>query len=190
MSTGAEAPRLARAVRWLDREADRPGFYGKVGLFPFLDYALPFLPNQMLLIALAYLQRDRWIALAATFAIASALGAMAVALVVQLVGGGVAEWLTGNVEAAGTAFDLIEDYGAFALAGLALLPTPPRTGVLLCALAGLPVPQIGAAVVGGRLVAAGIIAWAAANSPHVLRRVPVIARRIDALDELRGVASQ
>ena len=179
------APRLIRAVRWLDRQAERPGFYPKVGLFPLLDYAVPVMPNQMLLIALAYLHPARWREIAATFAVASALGAMGVALVVQGVGGGTADWLTGNVEAAGAAFDLIRAYGVGALAVLALLPIPPRTAVLLCALAGLPALQIGAAVAVGRLVAAGLLAWVAANSPNALRRMPTIARRIDALEASR-----
>lgn len=186
---GRDLPRLIRAVRWLDRQAERPGFYPKVGLFPLLDYAVPVMPNHMLLIALAYLHPARWLAVAATFALASALGAMGVALVVQGIGGGIAGWLTGNVETAGTAFDLIEAHGIAALTALALLPVPPRTAVLLCALAGLPALQIGAAVAAGRLVPAGLLAWVAANSPNVLRRVPTIACRIDALEASRATVA-
>ena len=182
--------RTARAVRWIDGQADRPSFYLRVGVFPFLDYALPFLPNQLLLIALAFLQRTRWLGLAVTFAAASALGALAIALIVQGIGGGVANWLTANVEAAGTVFDLIETHGTWALALLAFLPTPPRTGVLLCALAGLPPLQIGGAVLAGRLVAAGAIAWIAANSPAWLRRVPGVGRRLDALEGWRSQQSR
>ena len=177
--------RTARAIRWIDGQAGRPGFYLRVGVFPFFDYALPFLPNQLLLIALAFLQRDRWAALAATFAVASALGAVAVAVIVQTVGGGLAARLTGEVEAAGRVFDLIGAYGVWALAMLALLPTPPRTAVFLCALVGLSAPSIGLAVLAGRLVAASVIAWMAARAPGWLRRVPGPARRIDALDALR-----
>ena len=181
-----ELPRTVRAVRWIDGQADRPGFYARVGVFPFLDYALPFLPNQLLLIALAFLQRRRWLALALTFAVASALGALAIALVVQGVGGGIADRLIANVEMAGTAFDLIEAHGTWALALLALLPTPPRTGVLVRALAGLPPLQIGTAVLAGRLVAAAAIAWLAANSPAWLRRVPRVGQRLDALEGWRA----
>ena len=182
--------RAVRALRWIDRQADRPGFYARVGVFPLVDYALPFLPNQLLLIALAYLQRERWLGLALTFAVASALGALLIAFLVQGIGGGVAAWLTANVETAGTVFDFVQGYGVWALGLLALLPAPPRTAVLLCALAGLPPLPIGAAVLAGRLVAASAIAWAAARSPDWLRRLPGMARWIERVERMRVEAAR
>ena len=183
-----EMSRTARAIRWIDRQADARWFHARVGVFPLLDYVLPFLPNQLLLVALSYLQRDRWAGLAATFAVASALGALAVALVVQGVGGGVAAWVAGRVEGAGTVFDMVEAHGAWALALLALLPAPPRTGVMLCAISGVPPLQVATAVLAGRLVAASLIAWLAARSPDWLRRVPGLARHVDGLERLKAAA--
>ena len=70
--------RAARTIVALDRRADRPWFLPAIGLFPMSDYILPFLPNQMLLLGLAMLRPTRWISLAATFALATALGALPV----------------------------------------------------------------------------------------------------------------
>lgn len=177
---------LLRAVRWIDRQAGRPSFYAKIAAFPLLDYAVPVLPNQMLLVALALLQRGRWLAIAATFVLASAAGAGAMAVVVQAVGGPLAGWLTANLDAAGRVFELIESNGTWGLAALALLPVPPRTGVLLCSLAGLPPASIMLAVGTGRVVPATAIAFAAARSPHVLRRWPGMRWRLDRLEALRS----
>lgn len=181
-----EISRLGKAIRWLDDEAGRRGFLFKVGMFPLLDYALPFLPNQMLLIALALLQRSRWLALALTFAIASAIGALTAALIVQFAGGGIANWLTSSVDGAEQALALVENYGLTGLAMLALLPWPPRTGVIVCAIAGLPPIQIMLAVGAGRLVPAAAIAFLAARSPLLLRRIPGIDRQLVKLELDRG----
>ena len=112
----------------------------------------------MLLVALAFLKPARWAVLALTFAVASAAGAGLIALAVQTLAPGAASWLTANVEAAGTVFELVGAYGLWGLAALALLPAPPRTGVLLCAVAGVPPFGIAASALLGRLVAASAIA--------------------------------
>ncbi|TFL19324.1 hypothetical protein [Jannaschia formosa] len=179
--------RLASALRWIDRQAARAGYYPRMGAFPFLDYALPVLPNQILLLVLACLHRERWLAIALTFAIASALGAVAVTLVVQIADSrSVARFLTGEIEAAGPVIAWIEAEGVWVLAALALLPTPPRSAVLVCALAGLPPVEIGGAIAAGRACSASAMAWLAARGS---RRLPPLARWLDRIEDLRMQSS-
>ena len=173
----AAPSRRERAIQWLDGAAAQRGFLFKVALFPLLDYALPFLPNQMLLVALSFLQQARWLALALTFAVASALGAFAIAAIVQSVGGSFSNWLAGNVDGAGQVIAFIERHGLIGLMVLALLPWPPRTAVMLCALSGLAPVQIMLAVGFGRLAPAAAIAFLAAQSPAWLRRIPGVDRQ-------------
>lgn len=47
--------RAARVVAALDGAADRAGFLPAVSAFPLADYVLPFLPNQIRLVALCLL---------------------------------------------------------------------------------------------------------------------------------------
>lgn len=75
--------RPARALLALQRQADKPWFLPAVGVFPLCDYILPFLPNQILLAGLSMTLPRRWLPLAATFVVATALGAALIAAAVQ-----------------------------------------------------------------------------------------------------------
>jgi membrane protein YqaA with SNARE-associated domain len=166
--------RLARAVAFIDRSAGRPWFYPAAGAFPFLDYFLPFLPNQALLIGLCAAGPQRWFRLAAVFVLASALGAALTAALVQAVGDGRAlAAMLGDDAADGWSRveGLIDAYGIAIIAVLALLPFPPRTAVLVSALAGLSPMLIALAVGIGRTVPAFAIAWASARAPGLIARL-------------------
>ena len=191
---GSKAPgRTSRTVRTivaLDSAAGRPWFLPAVSVFPLTDYVLPFLPNQLLLVVLSVFHPTRWRAFAATFVLATGIGALLTALIVQASAG---PWLLefvfrGGPEAS-TARDVlraIERYGLFALAALALLPWPPRTGVLVCAIAGLSPLGIGLAVGLGRIVPACAYALIGAKSPHLLKRVRTIDRVLEQVMDARA----
>lgn len=177
----AEVPlsRSARAILAVDRRSDRPCFLPSVGVFPLFDYVLPFLPNQILLAGLSMMLPQRWIGLAVTFVIATALGAALVAAAIQINGIPFVAQLLGNMpeaEVSGPIFEQIRANGLPALVALAMLPWPPRTAVLACAVAGLPPAHIGLAVLTGRIVPAGLIAGLGAKAPRVLRRIASVDR--------------
>ena len=179
--------RAVRTVLALDRAAERPWFPPAIGVFPLLDYALPFLPNQMLPIALSAARTRRWWSVALTFTAATALGALGIAWLLQALGG---EWLANlrsaaEGESAARLVDWLDNSGVWLLTALALLPVPPRTGVIVCALAGLAPWSIGLAVALGRLFSAGTMAWLAAHSLPVLRRLPAIDRALTAIEAAR-----
>jgi hypothetical protein len=180
-----------RTVVALDGVADRRWFLPAVSVFPLSDYVLPFLPNQMLLVALSVLHPRRWLAFAATFVIAAAAGALLAALLIQTAAGPwLLETVFGGGAKAGTAGNVlraIESYGLFALAALAVLPWPPRTAVIVCAVAGLTPLGIGAAVAIGRIVPAIAYALIGAKSPNLLRRVPMIDRVLSQVGEARAL---
>ncbi|MCZ8172676.1 MAG: hypothetical protein ACK442_00180 [Novosphingobium sp.] len=172
--------RAARSIFALERKADRPWFLPFTALFPMADYALPFLPNQMLLTGLALSLPRRWLALALTFALATGIGAGLVAAAIQYWGSGLVQMLSGSASDPGQAAKVLaalESYGLWALAGFAMLPWPPRLAVLVCALAGLSPAGMTLAVASGRLLPALSYAGLGALAPHVLRR----NRRIDAV---------
>lgn len=174
--------RTVRTILALDRVAKRRWFFPAVSAFPLTDYFFPFLPNQMLLIALSVLHPGRWLAFAATFVLAAGAGAALTAAVIQAVGPGLISALSISAPEAGTASEVlgaVEIYGLWALAGLAVLPWPPRSGVLVCAIAGLPPAGIGTAVMLGRIVPATGYALVGAKLPHMLRRVRSIERVLE-----------
>jgi membrane protein YqaA with SNARE-associated domain len=190
MAEAAAPSRTLRTVLALDRAADRPWFLPAVSLFPLADYVLPFLPNQMLLAALSVLQPRRWLVFAALFVAASASGAVLTAWAVQALGPWLLETIVGGAPERGAAADLlrvVERYGLAGLILLAALPWPPRTAVIVCALAGLPPLTIGLAVALGRTVPAGLLAIGGAKAPHVLRRVRSVDRLLSQLEACRTV---
>jgi uncharacterized membrane protein YdjX (TVP38/TMEM64 family) len=176
--TAASPPtRTVRVLRMLDRAVRRRWFLPAVGVFPLSDYALPVLPNQALLTTLAVLHPRRWWALTVTFVTAAGLGALVVAATVQATGAWLLDAVGGEQEAIAGATAQIRRHGLWALVALALLPWPPRTAVLACALAGIPPWAIAVTVVAARPVPVAAMAFTGAKAPHRLRRF----RRIDRL---------
>lgn len=176
---GGAASRPSRIILALHARADRPWFLPSVGAFPLMDYALPFLPNQLLLIALSMLQPQRWRRLAAVFVIGTSLGALLAALAVQHAGRPLVEALWGAAplpDAPEGWKGMVGRYGLIGLAGLSLLPSPPRTAVVLCAFAGLPPAGIMIAVATGRIVPVTGFALIGAWAPQWLRRYGPIDR--------------
>jgi len=184
-AAAAPASRAARAVLALDRAAGRRWFLPAVGAFPLADYALPFLPNQILLVALSSLRPRLWWRLAFVFALAAGLGAFAVAALAGAAGPALIARLGGGAAdgSAADALAAVRAHGLWALAAIALLPPTPRTAVVVCAVAGLPPAGIAAAVATARLVPATLLAAAGSAAPRALRRlraVDAVMREVEA----------
>ncbi|MGN9813362.1 hypothetical protein ACTMSW_28910 [Micromonospora sp. BQ11] len=181
--TAPEHPsRTVRVLRRLDRAAHQRWFLPAVGVFPLSDYAAPVLPNQILLTTLAVLHPRRWGALTITFVTAAGLGALAVAATVQATDPWLLDTLGGGPDALAGVTGQIRRYGLWALAALALLPWPPRTAVLACALAGIPPWVIAAVVMAVRPLPVAAMAFTAAKAPHLLRRFPRVDRLLTAVE--------
>lgn len=178
----------ARALLALERQSDRRWFLPGVGLFPLSDYVLPFLPNQIMLAGLSMTLPRRWVALAATFAIATALGAALVTALVQRFGMPLVQQVFGTMpetSAIAPALELIKRHGLFMLVLFAMLPWPPRAAVLACAIAGLPPAQVGLGVLAGRILPAGLYAGLGAKAPAVLRLIGSINRLMAEVEAAR-----
>ena len=190
----APPSRAARLVLALERRADRPWFLPAVSVFPLTDHVLPFLPNQMLLLGLSVLLPRRWWHLALAFVLATGLGAVLTALAIQELGRPLLETLFGATLTDGMGQDgtgaavlaAVERHGLIALAVLAMLPWPPRTAVIVCALAGLPPFAIGAAVAAGRVVPACAYTLIGARAPGFLRRWRAADRLLTAIEAGRA----
>jgi hypothetical protein len=178
-----------RFIAWMERHSHKKWFWGSVWLCPALDYVLPMLPNQMLMIALSALKPARWLFIALLFVSASAAGAYAAAFAVQQFQEAAASLLPAADEASAawtSAKANVERWGLWALAVLSLSPFPPRLGVLVCAAAGMPPEQIGLVVAAGRTSPAIILTFLAAKAPARLRGY----RKLDALFDRLGLSAQ
>lgn len=174
-----ETTRTDRALAYLRRQYGKPWFWPAVASFPSLDYLVPVLPNQMVMIGLAAAEPGRWRTVAAVFVLGSAFGAWATAHLVGLVGPSILPAGAGG-ETWATVSGLIERHGVWMLGVLALSPFPPRLAVFACAAAGLAPELIAASVAAGRTVPATLICYLSARSPAFLawlsRRMPRLSR--------------
>lgn len=187
-ATPGDARRTVRVLLWLDRAVERRWFFPAVAAFPLSDYLVPVLPNQILLAALSTLHPQRWVKFAATFIAAAGVGALGVATVVQAAGPWLFEALAGDTPdatAVSGPLALVERYGLWVVAALSLLPWPPRTAVLACAVAGLSPWAITLAVLAGRPVPTVTVALVGAKAPHVLRRFRSVDRLLAHVERAR-----
>lgn len=181
--------RTARLILALRKRQQRWWFLPTISLFPLTDYVLPFLPNQMLLVVLSILSPNRWLQFALSFVIATGLGALLTALAIQAIGPQILDTLFGGAPAGDNVTRiqaLVLDYGLIALVPLAMLPWPPRSAVLVCALAGLAPLGIGVAVMAGRLVPAFGYALVGAKAPALLRRNRKVDQLLTEVETLIG----
>jgi hypothetical protein len=179
----------AQALLALERQADRRWFLPGVGVFPLCDYIFPFLPNQILLAGLSMTLPRRWVALAMTFVIATAGGAALIVAAIQHLGPPCMEKLFDARPETGALAPMlasIRTYGLAALVAVAMLPWPPRTAVLACAVAGLPPLHVGMAVLAGRFAPASIYAGIGAKAPHLLRRLAAVDKIMREVEAARA----
>jgi uncharacterized membrane protein YdjX (TVP38/TMEM64 family) len=171
--------RAGRLLVRLDRAAGRRWFPLALGVFPVSDYAVPVLPNQLLLLGLSALHPRRRMLIGATFVCGSALGAFLVTLAVGTAGPWLSDTLGGLLPGAAELDEVrgfVAGYGAWALAVLALLPWTPRAAVVVCALSGVPPLAAGAAVLAGRTVPVALLVLAGARAARLLPRSRRLAR--------------
>ncbi len=166
-------------IAWLRRHVQRPWFAPVAGIASGLDAIAPVMPTQTLLIGTAVLHPRRWWSHGLWFALGATLGGTA--LSAALATWGPEAWAAAGLATpaalAGPRLQAaVQQYGAWALFVLALVPLPARTATAACALLGVPWPQVAAALAGGRLVAFPLLAWLASRRPAWLARLPGLAR--------------
>jgi membrane protein YqaA with SNARE-associated domain len=169
-STAARPPRW---LVWLHRRAAHRDFLPLSGAVTALDAFLPVIPATSMLVATVWLRPKQWRQAALCFALGGAAGALALAALLTLAGRPVLEPLLGDVADTTSWLRLegwVRAHGVPVLFALALGPWPVRTAVAVCALAGIPLVQIGAAVLVARLVGFTVLAWLTARTPDWLAR--------------------
>jgi hypothetical protein len=172
------ATRGSRALRRLERFADRPSYPLLVAAVAATDYFVPGSPSNTLLVASVLPRPARWRTLGVAFAVGCALGAFLLATLMASIGEPFAAWVNrGEAAELWRRIELFaEAYGLLALAALAVSPFPVRIIVAVLALSGAAPLVLGGIVLSGRLVVYPAIAWLAARVPGVLARLLSVLR--------------
>ncbi len=144
-----------------------------VGLLAAIDLFILVIPTDVILTSSVMLQPRRWVTGFLSVSTGSALGALALALLLQ---SGANDFLTEHFPAifrsqGWEGLDRFLDlHGFWALALISVSPLPQQPGVVVAALSGMFLWEIFLSVWIGRVVKYALFAWLASHAPETLKR--------------------
>jgi membrane protein YqaA with SNARE-associated domain len=164
----ASSANLARWRRRLQSSLERPSYVPLVAGIAALNSFLPFFPVEVFLILRVLVRPKEWWRNAAFAAVASAIGVMGLARLVQSHSqSALAMWLTHSLGKGGWEHvtHFVHHRGSIGLlfASISFVPLPPA--VIMCALSKVPLWQIALSIALGHCVKYGFFSWLAARSP-------------------------
>lgn len=169
MSFSEISKQLQDWFKGLDRYIDRPWYFPLIMLLALLDLFVLFIPSDALVVTTSLL-RPRKAALAClSVTIGSALGALILTWAIQSVGfhaavEGSAAW--SQIE------PILQKWGGWGLAFVAVGPLPQQPAVAACALAQMPPLVVMGWIFVGRLPKYIAFAWIAAKAPALIKKIP------------------
>ncbi len=182
---------IRRRVETLGQLAERTWYLPLVAFLSALDAYVLVVPNEALLIpaVLAHANRPEtrrrfgrlsWLPSALWVTVGSALGAASFAVLTSLYGEQFVEHFFPNALHSKEWLDsvkVIQRHGGWGLALVSLSPFPQHPAVAIAGLAKMNALVVFLAVFLGRLLKYGFFAWAAVNSPEILRKLRILPRR-------------
>lgn len=184
MNPSASEPSASKPPRWLvwlHRRAEHRDFLPLSGAITAFDAFLPVVPATSMLVAVVLLRPSQWRRAAIWFALGGTVGALTLGALIALAGRPMLDQLLGETVGSGRWLRmeaLVESSGALVLFVAALGPWPVRTMVAVCALAGIPLLQIGVVVLVARLAGFMVLAWLTARAPAWLARFRPFRRMV------------
>lgn len=154
--------------------ADRWWYPPFIGLLAFADLFILVIPTDAILISAVILSPKRWAITGAMVAAGSALGSVALALLLRVEG---LPWLLhvyphlDKTKSWATATHLVDQWGGWGLFWIALSPIPQHAAIAVAAITGLGLPTIFGTVFGGRILKYELFAWLASHAPKVLGKM-------------------
>lgn len=185
MNNPASASSAPKPPRWLirlHRCAEHRDFLPLSGAVTMFDAFLPVVPATSMLVAGVLLRPSQWRRAVLWFALGGMVGALAFGALITLAGRPMLAQLLGDSVGSGGWLRIesqVQAHGVLVLFALALGPWPVRTAVAVCALAGIPLLQIGLAVLVARLAGFTVVAWLTARAPGWLTRFRPFRRLVE-----------
>ncbi|MGE4132766.1 MAG: YqaA family protein [Bdellovibrionales bacterium] len=165
---------VQRQVKSLQRFVDRPWYPGLVALIAFVDNFVLIIPTDGILISSSMLAPKRWLSMGVLVAIGSTLGAVVLALLVHEHG---LPWILHFAPGLNQTTTWImtdrffDQYGLVLVFLIAISPIMNQPVVILAAMADVPVLEISAVVMVGRIIKFLVVAWVGSHAPSLLTRM-------------------
>jgi membrane protein YqaA with SNARE-associated domain len=165
---------IRRYVKRLQRFADRIWYAPLIGFLAALDNLVIIIPNDGILISSSMLKPKRWFLFAASVSVGSALGALALAALVQYHG---VPWVLdiypGLEETRLWAWSLefFNRYGLVLVFVISLIPVAQLPAVVLACLAGTPLLKLTLIIFAGRFFKCLAMAYIGSHTPRLLSKI-------------------
>lgn len=172
-------------IKRLQSFADRPWYFPVLGLLAGLDLFILVVPTDALLISSVMLQPKRWVSAFFWVGLGSAVGAVALAGIVQWDSAMVMEeWFPQAFDSSlwRTTDAFFDRHGGKALILIAFSPLVQFPAVVIAALSGMSLTKIFFISLAGRMVKSALFSWGASHAPKLLLRVPLIKQELSVLD--------
>jgi len=153
---------------------DRPWYVLSVAFLAGLDLFILVVPTDGLVISSYFGKKKRLWGPITLVALGSAIGALALAALVQADVTFITDRLLAPLfhnDAWEAADSFLEKYGYWAVALSALCPVPQQPAVLLAALAEMPLTTLFLSFLVGRLLKYGFFAWSVRHLPNLVLRI-------------------
>lgn len=165
---------VSRYAKILQRFTDRTWYPPFIGLLAALDNLLIIIPNDGILISSSMLIPRRWLIFALSVTIGSTMGAVALAILVEVQGlpwileiyPGLNEGRTWLLAA-----DFFEKFGLLLVFLVGLSPLAQQPAIILASLANTPLVELSAVVFFGRLVKYLTMAYVGSHAPRFLSKI-------------------
>ncbi len=161
-------------IRHLQHYANRIWYPPLIGLLAFLDCFIVIVPTDGILISSAMLTPKRWVVFALHVAIGSTIGAVSLALLVEVMGlPWVLQYYPGidQTEIWMLTQNFFDRYGLLVVFGISATPLMQQPMLILAGLASTKLVPLLAAVFLGRLMKFMIMAYAGARGPGLVRKM-------------------
>jgi membrane protein YqaA with SNARE-associated domain len=166
--------KLERLMLRLGKHADQWWYAPVIGLLAFADLFILIIPTDAILISAVLIAPKRWLLIGTMVAAGSALGAVALTLLLRVEG---LPWLLhfypgiDHTKAWATATRLVDSWGGWGLFTVALSPIPQHAAIAVAAITGLGLPTIFVTVFAGRTIKYVAFSWIASHAPKLLGRI-------------------
>ncbi len=153
--------------------AEKRWYLPLIGALAGLDAYIFVVPNEALLIPSVMARKKHWMRVALWMTIGSAIGATSFALLTSLYGelflSAILPGVTKSQEWR-DAVGWVQKEGAWGLALISLSPLPQHIAVAVVGLAHLPLWKVFLAILGGRGIKYGAIAWCTVRAPGLMKK--------------------
>jgi len=153
---------------------DRSWYPPLIGFLAALDNLIVIIPNDGILISSSILTPKRWFILAASVAIGSTVGALALATVVENYGlSFILDWYPGLSDTRPWVFtkDFFEKYGLFLVFFVAVTPLAQQPAVIFASMVNTPLYDLAIVIFSGRFIKFLIMAYIGSHAPGLLKKL-------------------